>query len=208
MNTPAGGKPYPTEAFPPSIQTNLQRVILTGFMGAGKSTVGRLLAECIGWNFLDLDTHIERVAGKAAKDLFADLGEAGFRQLESDVFAEALRQAEVILAPGGAVIDKSENQAMLASSQGSYTIFLDAPFEILIARCTKQEQSEQATYRPLLHQEAIAKARYDARKLLYAAHAQLRVDVANATPLEILQHILEAISRLQPNLALHPPQHQ
>jgi shikimate kinase len=177
------------------VQMNLERVILTGFMGAGKSTVGRLLAERIGWKFLDLDTHIECVTGKSAKELFADLGEAGFRRLESQVFAEALRQAEVIIAPGGAVIDKSENQAALASSQGSYTIFLDAPFETLIARCIKQEQLERATYRPLLHQEAIARARYDARRVLYAAHAQSRVDVADATPQEVLQHILEAISQ-------------
>lgn len=208
MHDSAIGKSHLAKYLPRSSRTNLQRVILTGFMGAGKSTVGLLLAESIGWRLLDLDTHIEAASGKTARELFVDLGEAGFRQLESRIFAEALSQSEVIIAPGGAFIDKSENQAVLAGSRGSYTIFLDAPFETLIARCREQEHSERATYRPLLHREAVARAHYDARKLLYASHAQLRVDVAEATPHEVLQNILQAISNLRTDLALDPPQHQ
>ncbi len=176
------------------LSPGVHRVILTGFMGAGKSTVGRLLADLSGWNFLDLDTHLEEVAGKSAKHLYAEMGEIAFRQLEAEIFADALRQSEVVIAPGGAVIDKPESQALLAGAKGSYTIFLDAPFETLIARCVLQEQSGTSTYRPLLHQRAVAQARYEQRKQLYAAHADLLVDVADRTPAEVLRRILHEIS--------------
>jgi shikimate kinase len=175
-------------AVPPSF--SIERVILTGFMGAGKSTVGHLLAEQTGWEFLDLDTHIEKTSGAGAKDLFATMGEPAFRQLESETFAAALSRTHTILAPGGAVIDRAENQLALASSKDKLIVFLDAPFLTLIERCKKQEQMGNSTYRPLLHQTAIANARYDARKILYSSHAQLTVDVADKLPEEIAHIIL------------------
>lgn len=178
----------------PASECDLLRVVLTGFMGAGKSTVGRLLSRQTGWEFLDLDTHIEIVTGKSAQELFASLGEVGFRQIESEVLAAALHRSKVIIAPGGAVIDKDENQSALAGSPGSFVVFLDAPFETLIERCKRQEQVETATYRPLLHQTEIARARYETRRLLYASHAQLTVDVSEKSPDEVLGVILAAVS--------------
>src|SRR5579871_5433668 len=106
------------------------RVVLTGFMGAGKSTVGRLLAQRIGWEFLDLDTHIEVTTGKSARELFADLGDERFRALESELWAETLQRSRVIVAPGGAVIDRDENQQALSKSMGSFVVFLDGAFEV------------------------------------------------------------------------------
>lgn len=173
------------------IAQTTERVILTGFMGAGKSTVGRLLAALTGWEFLDLDTHIEKTRGASAQELFAALGESGFRRLESETFAEALSRSNVILAPGGAVIDRIENQAALAASKNALTIFLDAPFQTLIDRCLEQERTGNATYRPLLHQTAIANSRYEARKILYARHAQLTLDVAEKSPQETARTILD-----------------
>lgn len=164
---------------------------MTGFMGAGKSTVGHLLAGQTGWDFLDLDTHIERTHGASAIEIFATLGESGFRQLESETFAAALRQSKVILAPGGAVIDKVENQLALAGSKDKLIVFLDAPFRTLIERCMEQERMGTTTYRPLLHQTAVAKLRYEARRLLYASHAQLKVDVAEKSPDEVARIILD-----------------
>lgn len=171
----------------------VERVILTGFMGAGKSTAGHLLARLTGWEFLDLDAHIERTTGASARELFARLGESGFRQLESEAFAAALKGSNTILAPGGAVIDKVENQIALAGSTSRLVVFLDAPFRTLIERCVEQERMGGATYRPLLHQTAVAHARYEARKLLYAGHAQLTVNVAERSPEEVARLILERI---------------
>jgi len=177
-----------------SVQDNLLRVVLTGFMGAGKSTIGHLLADRIGWEFLDLDTHIEVTAGKSAKELFAKVGESGFRQLESEILAIALQRSRLILAPGGAVIDRNENRHALASSVDSFIVFLDAPFHTLVERCLEQERAGHATYRPILHHTALAAARYKSRRLLYAAHAQIRIDVGANSPEDAVELISRAIS--------------
>jgi shikimate kinase len=194
MQNPSGRSQEPAcSAVRPSFP--IERVILTGFMGAGKSTVGHLLADQTGWYFLDLDTHIEQTRGASAKDIFATLGESGFRQLECETFAAALRRLNVILAPGGAVIDKVENQLALAGSKDKLIVFLDAPFRTLIERCMKQERMGTTTYRPLLHQTATARLRYEARRLLYASHAQLTVDVAEKSPEEVAAIVLERMQR-------------
>jgi shikimate kinase len=176
-----------------SLSVKFKRVLLMGFMGAGKSTVGPLLARQTGWEFLDLDTHIERTSGASAKELFVRLGEPQFRQLESETFVAALGKSKVILAPGGAVIDKIENQRALAGSESNLIVFLDAPFPTLIERCREQERMGSATYRPLLHQTAIARARYEDRKLLYSSHAHLTVDVAEKSPQEVARIIFETM---------------
>lgn len=168
----------------PRLRPGLQRLVLTGFMGAGKSTVGKLLAERSGWEFLDLDTYIETTQGKTARELFDALGETGFRQLETDLWASVLQREHAIIAPGGAVIDKLENQKLLAENSGSFVVFLDGPFDVLIERCLNQERSGGATYRPLLHKTEVAHARFQERRKLYAAHTQMIVDVGAQPPQE------------------------
>src|ERR1700709_2552659 len=79
----------------------LRRLVLTGFMGAGKSTVGRLLAARLGWEFLDLDAHLESRTGFTIPDLFSTHGEAHFRRLESTALASALGRSNIVLALGG-----------------------------------------------------------------------------------------------------------
>ena len=77
---------------------HLSRLILTGFMGAGKSTIGRLLAARINWSFLDLDAHLEARTGATIPQLFERHGEAHFRRLESAALASALGQNHTVLA--------------------------------------------------------------------------------------------------------------
>lgn len=194
------------ESAPPSTpRFPLKRVILTGFMGAGKSTVGALLAQKTGWEFLDLDLHIEKTNGASAREIFAALGESGFRQLESETLAAALRRPNVVVAPGGAVIDKLENQLALAGNKEGLIVFLDAPFETLIERCKEQERAGSATYRPLLHQTEIASARYAMRRVLYSRHAQLTVDVAEKRPDDVAGMILDAMQSCSQLGRLRPP---
>ncbi len=175
-----------------AVKDGIQRIVLTGFMGAGKSTVGLLLAKHTGWDFLDLDTHVETTTGKSARALFDALGESGFRQLESGLWASALQRSQAIVAPGGAVIDKTANQNILRKSVGSFIVFLDAPFQTLIDRCLQQEQQEGATYRPLLHKTEIARAPYEERRVLYANHAQRVIDVADKAPRLVAEEIWRA----------------
>src|SRR5687768_9084397 len=78
-----------------------QRVVLVGFMGSGKTTVGRQLASRLGWTFVDLDDEVEARAGMSVDELFRARGEAGFRALESEAGAAALGRSATVLAPGG-----------------------------------------------------------------------------------------------------------
>lgn len=167
----------------------VHRIVLTGFMGAGKSTVGRLLAARSGWELLDLDLHIETTSGKNARELFDVLGEPGFRQLESDLWAAVLQRSQAMIAPGGAVIDEPANQRVLAQSAGSFVVFLDAPFQTLIDRCLQQERQDGGTYRPLLHETESARARYTERRALYANHAHRVIDVADKSP-QVIAHAI------------------
>ena len=104
-----------------------------------------------------------------------------------------MQRSQAIVAPGGAIIDRPENQFMLAGSAGTLVVFLDAPFQTLIGRCLRQEQREGATYRPLLHKIEIARARYMERRVLYAKHAHRVIDVADKTPEVIAQGIWQAV---------------
>jgi shikimate kinase len=167
----------------------VDRIVLTGFMGAGKSTVGQLLANDSGWEFLDLDAHIETTTGKRAQELFEDLGETEFRQLESELLSALLRRVHAIIAPGGAAIDMPVNRSIIAESDGSLIVFLDAPFQTLVDRCLRQEQEEGCVYRPLLHKRQIARRRYAERKLLYAKYAHRVFNVSGRTPEVIAQGI-------------------
>ncbi len=175
----------PTGSGPSCRLAPYSRMVLTGFMGAGKSTVGHLLSRKLGWTFLDLDRHIESSAGATAKDIFASRGESAFRKLESDALAFALGLSETIIALGGAAIDANVNQLLLENSKGTQVVFLDAPFATLIERCLVQERSGCAPYRPLLHETEVAHTRFLVRRSLYQDHASFAVDVANRTAEEV-----------------------
>jgi len=171
----------------------LCRVVLTGFMGAGKSTVGRLLSRALDWAFLDVDQEIETAAGVKARDLYAAMGEADFRELECDTLASCLMRPNAVVAPGGAAIDLPRNRQAMTSASGALIVFLDAPFATLIERCLLEERNGGGTYRPLLHKTDVAQERYSVRRELYAAQAWLIVNVAESSPEAIMSQILQAM---------------
>ena len=113
------------------VPADLRRIVLTGFMGAGKTTVGRLLAARLGWEFLDLDASIESRTGLAVPSIFATHGEAHFRQLESQALASSLGRSNVVLALGGGAPESLTNRLLLEQTPATATIFLDAPFATL-----------------------------------------------------------------------------
>ena len=171
----------------------VSRVVLTGFMGSGKSTVGRLLARALEWEFLDSDRQIELENGETAQALFSVLGETRFREMEAAVIARCLGKQNVVLALGGAVIDLQVNRTILAQSQSSVIVFLDGDFDLLMERCLLQERTGQGIYRPLLHKRDIALSRFATRRGWNTVHAHLRIDVSNrtceASVAIILQHL-------------------
>ncbi|HLY26953.1 MAG TPA: shikimate kinase [Aggregatilineales bacterium] len=119
-----------------------QNIILCGFMGTGKSSVGRILAERLGWQFVDTDALIEQREGRTISAIFAEDGEAKFRDLESAVAAELVNYLHTVIATGGGIVLRPENLANL--DRAGLVVCLDAPAEEIARRLA------QFTDRPLL----------------------------------------------------------
>jgi shikimate kinase len=166
-------------------------IFLIGFMASGKTTVGRLLAERLGWAFVDLDRLIEEAAGKTIPAIFAAEGEAGFRKREADALGEVATQRRTVVATGGGAPCREENvRTMLA---GGRVYWLDVTAEKAVERAGK------VSGRPLLDEAAdpVAAARnlLDARRPFYArAHARVDTEAGDATNVVaalLMQHLMK-----------------
>jgi shikimate kinase len=166
--------------------THLRRLVLTGFMGAGKSTIGRLLAARLNWSFLDLDAHLEARTNATIPQLFERHGEAHFRRLESTALASALGRNNTVLALGGGTPEELTNRLLLEQTPATLTIFLDAPFPTLFDRCMLQDIG-----RPVLADPAAAQLRFQKRHPLYRRLANLTIDTADQTPEQTVETILK-----------------
>lgn len=183
----------------------LKRLVLTGFMGAGKSTVGRLLAERLGWEFLDLDVLVESRSGLTVPEIFSTHGEAHFRRLESQELAAALGRGNIVLALGGGAPESLTNRLLLEQTPATETVFLDASFATLFDRCMLQAlnappvttaiATQPDQLRPLLADPANAEARFVARRPIYRRLARLAVDTSALSTEETVDAILSAFSR-------------
>jgi shikimate kinase len=168
--------------------SHLKRLVLTGFMGAGKSTIGRLLAARIGWNFLDLDAHLESRTNATIPQLFEQQGEARFRRLESTALASALGYSNIVLALGGGTPEDLTNRLLLEQTPATFTIFLDAPFPTLFDRCMLQDIA-----RPVLEDPAAAQLRFERRHPLYRRMAALTIATSDQTPTQTVEALLLAL---------------
>ncbi len=108
------------------------RVVLVGFMGAGKTTVGRLLARDLGWSFLDMDRRIEERCGLKIREIFADRGEEFFREQERQVAEDARRLDRGVIAAGGGAF--AEDATREALREGAVSVWLWAPLQVLLGR--------------------------------------------------------------------------
>lgn len=160
------------------------KLVLIGFMGTGKSSVSRLLAERLGWLRVDADEEIVRREGRSIADIFSRDGEEAFRAIESQVLRSLLanRAAAVVATGGGAVLKKDNRHAML---EHGFVVALKAAPEVIIARVSRDEG------RPLL--QGNAEARVHAL-LAQRAHAydfaHLSIDTTDLTVDEVVEHIL------------------
>jgi shikimate kinase len=181
-----------TAAATPELPSSLRHIVLTGFMGAGKTTVGRLLAARLQWNFLDLDHHLESRAGLTVPEIFARHGEPHFRRLESTALASALGQPRTVLALGGGTPEFLTNRLLLEQTPGTVTIFLDAPFPTLFDRCVLQEIS-----RPVLADPSAAQLRFTTRHPIYRRLAKHIIDTTSIEAIDTVAAILLALAPAQ-----------
>jgi 3-dehydroquinate synthase len=169
-----------------AIPSEPRNVVLTGFMGTGKSTVARLLAEALGRPCVDTDELIAARAGKSIPTIFEQLGEAAFRALEADVCAELAAQSGLVVATGGGMLVSPENRAVLLRS--AVVICLDAAPETIAQRL----QSEGG--RPLAGRW---QALYEARRPVYAA-LPYHVPTDDQPPEAVTQAVLHLLEGILP----------
>jgi shikimate kinase len=162
-----------------------KRIVLTGFMGAGKTTVGNLLALRLGWTFVDADEKIEAASGATIAQLFIDRGEPWFRQLEHETIRELLDSKSLVLALGGGAIEDERTRSLVLSSQGTRLIHLEATLETVLHRCRGTE-----SLRPVLQDKANLEARY-LRRLPFYRQAHLTIPVDTLHPQDAVEVILE-----------------
>ena len=123
----------------------MKHIILIGFMGAGKSTMGKLIANKLGCRFIDTDTYIEKKEGRSIQDIFTDDGEDYFRSAETDVLRELLKADEkYVMALGGGTPLLEENRGLLKEAE-AYVIFLK------VSANDAYERLKDDVTRPLLH---------------------------------------------------------
>ncbi len=175
---------------PSAMPTAAQRIVLTGFMGAGKSTVGQLLAERLGWRLIDVDRAVEERAGMGVAAIFADLGEFAFRRMETSAIARALGERRVVIALGGGAPEVLANRLLLEQTPGTAVVLLEAPLELLLDRCAAQFGT--ASERPNLADREHAVERFRYRAPLYQRIARKTVCTTGQTPEQTADAVLAA----------------
>jgi shikimate kinase len=159
------------------------RIYLSGFMGAGKTTVGRCLADRLGLPFVDLDEVIERRAGLTVREIFERAGEPGFRQLELETLTELAAGEDLVLALGGGTVTVAATAELLAAT--GVTVWLNPPFATIVRRIGALGKGD----RPLFRDEVQAFELYRARLAAYR-RCDLEVGVeADEGPDEIASRI-------------------
>jgi len=167
-------------------------IILIGLMGAGKSAVGRSLAERLGRPFVDTDKLIEEQAGRSIPAIFADEGEEGFRRREAAVIASLKARDGLVVATGGGAVLRPENRAALRAS--GVVIWLEAAPEVLLERTEAQGVATRPLLTggdPLERLRRLAAERAGA----YREAAHLRVRTDDATVDEVVARILAMMKK-------------
>lgn len=168
-----------------------ENIYLVGPMGAGKTTVGKRLANALKKEFLDSDQIIEMKTGVSISLIFEMEGEEGFRRRERNILEELTQRRDVVMATGGGVVLDELNRARLRSC--GFVIYLNPPFERLIERTMRDRR------RPLLQTEepqARLQAIVTERDALYRQVADMVISGEHRTPAQVVREIIKELSPL------------
>ncbi|MAL99511.1 shikimate kinase AroK [Hydrocarboniclastica marina] len=165
-----------------------ERIVLVGPMGAGKSTIGRLLAKELGFRFLDSDKVIEERCGASIPWIFDVEGEAGFRRRETAILQELSQETQVVIATGGGAVTREENRACL--KRGAFVIYLRTSLE------QQYDRTRRDRNRPLLQKpnpRAILEALFAERDPLYQELADFVMYTDRKSPRLVARQLLNQI---------------
>lgn len=160
----------------------MKRIYLIGMPGSGKSTVGRLLAKTLNYQFIDLDGMIEKDALMFIDEIFEKYGEVKFRELETESLKK-LPDGDLVISCGGGIVTKKENKALMTG----YKIYLDTEIEII------RERLKEDYIRPLLQKKSLDTL-YQERYLKYLDFSDLMISndySADKTVEMIMEHLKE-----------------
>ena len=160
-------------------------IVLIGFMGAGKTTVGHLLSERLGLPFVDSNLVIEQRSGRSVPQIFAEDGEPAFRELERQVVADLIDGPETVLALGGGAAEHPDTVVRLKSAQ---VIYLQVGYDEAMLRVAGDE------YRPMLRRPDL-ETLYQRRLGVYGNVATLTVDTDGRLPEAVGQDVLAQLLR-------------
>ena len=164
-----------------------KNIVLCGFMGCGKSTIGSLLAKKTGCAFIDLDRYIEKQENRSVSQIFEENGEPYFRERERHAAQTLAAKSGLVIATGGGTLTFQENVDVLKRS--GRIVLLDVPVEVVAKRL------QNDTTRPLLNRpdkEAAMRELYDRRLPLYRAAADIVVD-ASQSPMQVCLNIMASL---------------
>ena len=168
----------------------MSTIVLVGVPGAGKTTVGKLLAKNLGMNFFDSDQVIESRAGKSVSDIFTQDGEPAFRKLEHDVIVELLDSNNVVLALGGGSLGNDETRAKVKDAT---TVWLVAGLAQAVDRVGMNRN------RPLLLGNVRGQLAdlMAAREPFYKEVAAIAVDTSKLIPSEVVTEIVSELEKIE-----------
>ncbi|GAB4416490.1 MAG: shikimate kinase [Thermodesulfovibrionales bacterium] len=163
----------------------MKNIVLTGFMGTGKTEVGRELSNILHWRLIDVDDEIVRSKKMAIKDIFSSLGEEAFRDMETEMIREVSKNKNVIISTGGGAVLRQENMDILR--ENGIIVCLTAAPETILKRTANNDE------RPLLQVDNPLKR---IRELLefrrpFYEKADIMIDTEHKTPHQIAWEILE-----------------
>jgi shikimate kinase len=165
-------------------------IVLVGFMGAGKTTVGRLLSRHLGLPFADVDAVIAEREGMAVQQIFAERGEPAFRALERDTIASLLSGPRLVLALGGGAVEHEQTRRLLIESTGpggAEVVYLDVPYAGALDRVGGDDG------RPMLRRPDLARV-YQRRLVNYQAVATLTVSTEGRAPRQVCADIVSRLA--------------
>lgn len=164
-------------------------ITIVGYRGTGKTTVGALLAQRLGWDFVDTDPEVERRAGKSIASIFAEEGEPYFRTLESSVLGEQLDRGQVVVSTGGGAILRDANRETMR--QAGPVVWLTADVDVIAERISL-DPSSQSRRPSLSGTDPVSEIQevLNRRLPLYDDAAGITVVTNHRTPASIVDEIL------------------